>query len=111
MEPTQDDDTLWDVRFSGKAEKQVDKLPAEIRERVYALKLDLKFNGPEQRGWRNYGPIVGAKDVHHCHMNSGRPRYVVVWKVIDREIRIYRDTPRWASRQRELQSLQIGGES
>ena len=81
-------DIHWKVGFSSKAEKQTGKLPAEIRARVYALKLDIERKGPEQRSWRNYGLIVGGKDVHHCHLNSGRPRYVAVWKVLDREIRI-----------------------
>ena len=63
-------------------------MPADINARLYALKLDLEHKGPEQPSWRNYGLIVGSKDVHHCHLNSGRPRYVVVWKVVDREIRI-----------------------
>lgn len=85
---TAQDDTLWKVSFSGKAEKQVRKLPVEMRDRMYALKLDLEYKGPEQTSWRNYGLIVGGKDVHHCHLNSGRPRYVAVWKVVDREIRI-----------------------
>lgn len=85
---TPQDDMLWKVSFSGKADKQVRKLPVAIQERVYALKLDLQYNGPEQTSWRNYGLIVGSRDVHHCHVNSGRPRYVVVWKVIDREVRI-----------------------
>jgi hypothetical protein len=82
------DKTPWKVSFSGKAEKQVKKLPAEIRDRAYALKLDLAYKGPEQTSWRNYGLIVGGKDVHHCHLNSGRPRYVAVWKVLDREVQI-----------------------
>ena len=81
-------DILWKVGFSSKAEKQVGKLPAEMRTRVYALKLDIERKGPEQRSWRNYGLIVGAKDVHHCHLNSGRPRYVAVWKVLVREVSI-----------------------
>jgi mRNA-degrading endonuclease RelE of RelBE toxin-antitoxin system len=87
MEHTQDD-RLWEVKFSGKAGKQLRKLPADIRERVYALKIEMEYKGPEQTSWRNYGLIVGAKGVHHCHLNSGRPRYVAVWKVVDREIRI-----------------------
>ncbi|MDL2321384.1 hypothetical protein LJC47_03450 [Desulfosarcina sp. OttesenSCG-928-B08] len=82
------DSTLWTVNFSGKAEKQLRKLSTEIQDRVYALKLDLEYKDPEQTSWRNYGLIVGGKDVHHCHLNSGRPRYVVVWKVLDREVRI-----------------------
>lgn len=87
MEDTHDN-RLWKVDFSGKADKQARKLPGDILGRLYALKLDLEDKGPEQPTWRNYGRIVGGKDVHHCHLNSGRPRYVVVWKVIDREIRI-----------------------
>ncbi len=87
MEHTQDD-TLWTVNFSSKAEKQARKLPDEIMDRLYALKLDMQFKGPEQPSWRNYGQIVGGKDVHHCHLNNGRPRYVVVWKVLHREVRI-----------------------
>jgi mRNA-degrading endonuclease RelE of RelBE toxin-antitoxin system len=85
MEKAQDD-ILWKVSFSGKAEKQINKLPVEIRDRVYALKLEMERKGPEQTTWRNYGLIVGGKDVHHCHLNSGRPRYVAVWKVLDREV-------------------------
>ena len=82
------DDTLWEVTFSGKARKQVGKLPEHIRDRAYALQLDIQNNGPVLTSWRNYGLIVGGKDVHHCHLNSAHPRYVAVWKVIDREVRI-----------------------
>lgn len=85
---TPHNDTLWTVNFSNAAAKQVRKLPAEMQERVLALAFDLEHKGPEQTSWRNYGLIVGGKDVHHCHLNSGRPRYVVVWKVLDREVRI-----------------------
>jgi mRNA-degrading endonuclease YafQ of YafQ-DinJ toxin-antitoxin module len=91
MEITQANDldgTPWKVSFSRKLEKQAKKLPPEILDRLYALKLDLAYNGPEQPTWRNYSLIVGAKDVHHCHLNSGRPRYVAVWKVLDREVQI-----------------------
>jgi hypothetical protein len=82
------DETPWKVKFSGKADKQVGKLPPDIRDRVYALKLDMEFKGPEQTTWRNYSLIVGGNDVHHCHLNSGRPRYVAVWKVLDRQIQL-----------------------
>jgi len=83
-----DTDDTWQVDFSNKAAKQAKKLPPEIRDRLYALKVDLGQTGPEQLSWRNYGLIVGADDVHHCHLNSGHPRYVAVWKVIDRLIQV-----------------------
>lgn len=85
------DDTgieTWRVDFTSKADKQAQKLPADMRDRLNALTTDLIYHGPEQSGWRNYGMITGAEDVHHCHLNSGRPRYVVVWEVLDRAIRI-----------------------
>ncbi len=78
----------WEVKFSTKAVKQLRKLPPDMQGRVYALRLDLEYKGPEQISWRNYSLIVGAKDVHHCHLNSGKPRYVAVWKVSNREVHI-----------------------
>jgi mRNA-degrading endonuclease RelE of RelBE toxin-antitoxin system len=80
-------ETPWQVDFTNKAEKQARKLPADILTALYLLKHDLEQKGPEQTGWRNYSLIVGAKDVHHCHVNNARPRYVVVWKVNSREKR------------------------
>jgi hypothetical protein len=78
--------TPWRVEFTRSAKKQKDKLfDADIRDVLYALKHDLEQKGPEQKSWRNYGQIVGATGVPHCHLNNKHPRYVVVWKVTDRE--------------------------
>jgi mRNA-degrading endonuclease RelE of RelBE toxin-antitoxin system len=88
MEETQNASTPWKVEFSNKAQKQAGKLPAAMLDRLYALKLELEQTGPEQSSWRNYGLIVGATDVHHCHLNSGHPRYVVIWKVLDHNVQI-----------------------
>jgi hypothetical protein len=30
----------------------------------------------------------GEKDTFHCHLNKGRPTYVVVWKVLDKDQKI-----------------------
>jgi hypothetical protein len=78
-------DSPWLVDFSGKTAKQAEKLPPDIRAAVYILKYALEEFGPERKERRNYSMIVGAGDVHHCHLNNGRPRYVAVWKVIDRK--------------------------
>jgi mRNA-degrading endonuclease RelE of RelBE toxin-antitoxin system len=78
-------ETPWQVDFSNKAGKQKGKLPAAMRDILYALKHDLEQKGPEQTSWRNYSLIVGGKDVHHCHLNNNHPRYVVIWKVVDLE--------------------------
>jgi len=75
--------TPWRVDFASSAEKQKQKLSGNLRDVLYALKHDLEQKGPVQTSWRNYSQIVNAAHFHHCHINSGRPRYVVVWKVID----------------------------
>jgi len=75
--------TPWRVDFAGRAEKQKRKLSGNLRDVLYALKHDLEQKGPVQTSWRNYSQIVNAENFHHCHINSGRPRYVVVWKMID----------------------------
>jgi len=75
--------TPWQVDFSNSAGKQKAALSDSLRDVLYALKHDLEQKGPVQTSWRNYSQIVSATDFHHCHINSGRPRYVVVWKVVD----------------------------
>jgi mRNA-degrading endonuclease RelE of RelBE toxin-antitoxin system len=81
-------ETPWRVDFSSSAEKQKAKLPGKLCDVLYALKHDLEQKGPVQTSWRNYSQIVGAMGFHHCHINSGRPRYVVVWQVIDQDDQI-----------------------
>ena len=79
---------LWLVKFTGKARKQKQKLPKAISSVLDLLWGELEREGPERRNWPNYGLIVGKKDIHHCHLNKGRPRYVAVWKVADKNVRV-----------------------
>jgi len=79
---------VWVVKFTGKARKQKDRLPADIAAALYALRRELETDGPERTHWPHYGRIVGKKDVHHCHLNKGKPRYVAVWKLTDRDIQL-----------------------
>jgi len=88
MNDTEQRATPWQVDFSSKAEKQAGKIPSDIRSALYLLKHDLEQKGPVQTGWRNYSLIINAKDVHHCHLNNNRPRYVTVWKVLSVEKQI-----------------------
>jgi hypothetical protein len=87
MENTEKRATPWKVDYTGRAKKQKLKLPPAIRDTLYFLEQELELEGPEQTAWRNYGLIVGADDVHHCHLNNNHPRYVVIWKVVDRKKR------------------------
>lgn len=76
----------WEVVEPKKIRKEAGKLPPAIREAYALLLADLKNDGPVQPKWHHYGKLVSGKNEperHHCHLNKGRPRYVVVWRVND----------------------------
>ncbi len=51
---------------------------------------ELKNNGPIQTVWPNYGRLKGHVNCHHCHLNRGRPTYVVCWRVLENnELEVY----------------------
>lgn len=78
----------WSVRFTAKAKKQSLALPARMQTRLIFLAEELARCGPTQPSFEHYGKLLGRGDVHHCHLNAGRPRWVVVWEVLERELRI-----------------------
>ena len=75
----------WQVKFTGKARKQKQKLPAAITAALYSLEKELGDEGPERRNWPHYGLIIGKKDMYHCHLNKSKPCYVAIWKVTDKD--------------------------
>ena len=88
---TKQDSGPWRVSFSGKAEKQKEKLPETIKPILNLLRRELEEEGPERRNWPHYGPVKGqgkGVDMRHCHLNKGRTVYVAVWLVIDNAMRI-----------------------
>lgn len=72
------------VTFSGKAAKQAAKLPEKIREVLRALVKDIIHQGPVRGNWPNYSKLSTGE--HHCHLKAGRPTYVAIWKVIDKNV-------------------------
>jgi mRNA-degrading endonuclease RelE of RelBE toxin-antitoxin system len=78
----------WTVEFTGKAQKQYDKLPEKIRLIIAALRAELEAEGPSQPEWRHFGKLKGSADCYHCHIKAGRPTYVACWQVLDRKIEL-----------------------
>ena len=78
---------MWEVIESKKIKKAVAGLPPAAREAYELLLSDLKNDGPVQPKWRNYGKLGGTAknrpERHHCHIKTGHPTYVVVWRVND----------------------------
>ena len=81
-------EALWSVIFTGKSRKQKTKLPSAIASALDLLYGELEQDGPERVNWPHYGKITGKPDMHHCHLNKGRPTYVAVWKVTDRSVKL-----------------------
>ncbi|MDR1686431.1 MAG: cytotoxic translational repressor of toxin-antitoxin stability system [Desulfovibrio sp.] len=77
----------WKVEFTGKAKRQKEMLPVRIQCALVTLRNALALDGPVQVGWKNYGKITDKKDMYHCHLNAGKPRYVAIWKVVDKQKR------------------------
>ena len=78
----------WTVEYSRRVQKQIQALPPARREDCFALLKEIEILGPVRTGWPHYGKIEGAKECHHCHLNKGRPTYVVVWKIKDKAIQV-----------------------
>jgi mRNA-degrading endonuclease YafQ of YafQ-DinJ toxin-antitoxin module len=83
-----DHQARWTIFFTREAQKQKNALPPAVADALDLLRRTLAEKGPHRAEWRNYSLIKGKRDTHHCHLNGGKPRYVAVWKVTDKTIRI-----------------------
>ncbi|MEF3696289.1 type II toxin-antitoxin system RelE family toxin [Desulfolutivibrio sp.] len=79
----------WTVTFTRKAAKQAKKLPGLIAKRLEALLLDIQETGPIHPDRPRFGKLKNRPgEVYHCHLNKGRPVYVVVWEIEKNSIRV-----------------------
>jgi hypothetical protein len=76
----------WTVTFNRQTAKQINHLPPAVRAALAHLALDMRESGPVRGDWPNYSKLTGER--HHCHLKKGRPCYVAVWQVIDKEIKL-----------------------
>ena len=76
----------WTVSVKKKVQKRAEKFPAEIRKILLRLLAEIQAYGPYRSNWQNYGPLGDNR--YHCHLKKGRPTYVAVWEIIDKEIRL-----------------------
>ena len=74
----------WTVTISKKAAKNLSFLPKQVRKSLALLMREIETDGPVRGNWPNYGKL--DKDRHHCHLKKGRPTYVTVWELKDKEI-------------------------
>lgn len=78
----------WTVEFTAKAAKARGKLPPKIKDRLDALVRAIQHGGPVQPNTPHFGKLKGRGQTYHCHLNKGKPRYVAVWRVMDKTIEL-----------------------
>ncbi|MGA7877357.1 MAG: hypothetical protein WCA08_16985 [Desulfoferrobacter sp.] len=76
----------WTVTVKKKVSKEIPKLPDSVKANLIALIREMEFGGPVRGNWQNYGKLFDG--LHHCHLKKGKPCYVAVWEVKDKEIRL-----------------------
>jgi len=72
--------------MSRQATKRLGRLPSAVKKSLIALIREIEIDGPVRGNWPNYGPL--GKDRHHCHLKKGRPTFVAIWEVFDKDIKV-----------------------
>jgi hypothetical protein len=76
----------WTVTIPKKVGKKILKLPLRVKNSLAFLIRDIELNGPARGEWPNYGKL--GKKRYHCHLKKGKPTYVAVWIIKDKDIRL-----------------------
>lgn len=76
----------WQPVLSRKVQKKIGSLPEHIRVLLFQLLREIETFGPVRGNWPNYSKL--SDDRHHCHLKKGKPTYVAVWEVTNKEIRL-----------------------
>jgi hypothetical protein len=50
------------------------------------LEKDMEVNGPIRGEWPNFSAL--SDNSYHCHLKKGRPTYVAIWEVKNKEIKL-----------------------
>jgi len=75
--------TIYEIRVVKKVQKNLFKLPKNIRERFTILAEQLRDRGPIAHDWPNYSKLGDNR--YHCHLTRS---YVACWKNEKRTITI-----------------------
>ena len=77
----------WEIRLTRDALKNLRRLPLRIIDTVQVLFAELELSGPIRTNWPHFGKL-SRKNCYHCHVCRGRPTYVAVWQVMDKQGKI-----------------------
>ena len=75
--------TNWKVELIGQAKKAFKELPLNVARTFRLLLEDLELNGYHRHNWPSFGKL--EQSIYHCHLQKGRPTYVVCWRINKKE--------------------------
>ncbi len=82
---------VWEIYYTNKIRKCIEKLPPAARSQAAFLIKEMEIHGPYQKSWPHYSPLSKKPGIlegsHHCHIKSGRPTYVVCWRIADKKFK------------------------
>jgi hypothetical protein len=76
----------WTVKERRSLNKRIRKLPINVQNLLIALKKEMEVTGPIRGNWPNFSALSDNR--YHCHLKKGRPTYVAIWEVMDKEIKL-----------------------
>lgn len=80
---------IWTVVLAKQAKKGVSNLTERAAKTLAALAYELQSLGPYRKAWPHFSKLKGTKNSYHCHLNKGRPTFVVCWRVEGNLIEVY----------------------
>lgn len=75
----------WTVDISGQAKKAKKNLSKSAIIAFYVLLKELKTMGPYRIDWPNYTKMKNKTEDYHCHIEKGKPTYIVCWKITNKK--------------------------
>jgi mRNA-degrading endonuclease RelE of RelBE toxin-antitoxin system len=76
----------WTVKIKRKLRKQLGRLPKSAQNSLKLLIKEIEIDGPVKGSWPNYSRLSNNR--HHCHLKKGRPTYVAIWEVINKDAKL-----------------------
>ena len=75
----------YKVTLTKQAAKKAARIKGRAKNSLRALLEELRDEGPYQPEWPHFSKLRGRKNEWHCHLNRGRPTYVVCWRLIKKK--------------------------
>ncbi len=76
----------WVIHIHKRIIKKINQLPEKLQLSLFALLKEIEISGPVRGNWKNYSKL--GNTLHHCHLKTGNPTYVVIWEEVDQKINI-----------------------